>query len=111
MKLTKRRVRKRGFDIWLPGLSRGQEIAGICEARRTAACPGNPNANPNNQRLNQIMRDSGGVPSKPLRKAEPVAPFASSVGRDYAAAISRVALIGSFSTLHNALRFSSRGLT
>ena len=53
-------------------------------------------------------RDSGGVPSKPLRKAEPAGPFC---GRDYAAAISRVALIGSFSTLHKALRFWSRGRT
>ena len=66
---------------------------------------------PVNQRLSQIMRDSGGVPSKPLRKAEPVAPFASFIGRDYAAAISRVALIGSFSTLQSALKFASRGLT
>jgi hypothetical protein len=48
-------------------------------------------------------------PSKPIRQAEPVAPFASIIGRDYAAAISRVALIGSFRTLHRADRFTSRG--
>jgi hypothetical protein len=58
-----------------------------------------------------VRRDSGGVLSKPLRKAEPVAPLASFVGKDYAAAIPRVALIGSFSTLQSALKFISRGLT
>ena len=45
------------------------------------------------------------------RNAEPVASFASFIGRDYAAAISRVALIGSFSTLQSALKFASRGRT
>jgi hypothetical protein len=60
------------------------------------------------QRLIQIMRDGGGVPRKPLRKAEPIAPFGSFIGRDYAAAIFRVALIGSLNTLQSALKF---GLT
>ena len=60
-----------------------------------------------NQRLDQIMRNSGGAPS---RKAE-IAPALSSTGKDYAAAISRVALIGSLSTLQSALKFASRGLT
>jgi hypothetical protein len=44
------------------------------------------------------------------RRAE-IAPALSSTGGDYAAAISRVALIGSLSTLQSALRFASRGLT
>ena len=57
------------------------------------------------------MRDIGGVPCKPLGKAEPDASFASFIGRDYAAAISRVALIDNFSTLQSALKFASRGLT
>ena len=58
-----------------------------------------------------IMRGTDGLPSKPPRKAELVALFASIIGRDYATAISRVALIGSFSTLQSALKFASRGLT
>jgi hypothetical protein len=52
-----------------------------------------------------------GVSNKPLRKAERVASFARFIGRVYAAAISRVALIGSFNTLQSALKFASRGRT
>ena len=48
---------------------------------------------------------------KPPRKAEPVALFGVLSAEIYAAAISRVALIGSFSTLQSALKFASRGLT
>ena len=48
------------------------------------------------------------------RRAFPVErlrPPALKFSRDYAAAISRVALTGSFSTLQRALKFASRGLT
>jgi hypothetical protein len=56
---------------------------------------------PANQRLNQTS--DGRAPSR--------SPRLRSTGRAYAAAISRVALTGSFSTLHSADRLASRGLT
>jgi hypothetical protein len=59
------------------------------------------------QRPEQIMRDSGGR-SEYIRLNGPSASF---IDRNYTAAISRVALMGSFSTLHSADRFASRGLT
>ena len=52
------------------------------------------------------LRDGGRRSTRGLRSPAPC-----STGRDYAAAISRVALIGSFSTLQSALKFASRGLT
>jgi hypothetical protein len=55
----------------------------------------------------RLLGTAAGVPT---RGAE-TAPALSSTDRNYAAAISRVALIGSFSTLHSANRFASRGLT
>ena len=64
-----------------------------------------------NQRLSQITKDSGGAPSKRSERPSrsPVDELCRQ--RDYAAAISRVVLTGSFNTLQSALRLASRGRT
>jgi hypothetical protein len=73
------------------GIKYEATVAGMCAACRTGTC----------------QASSGSARpgcSKPSRSAA-----IPSIGRDYAAAIALVALIGSFSTLHNALRLASRG--
>ena len=67
---------------------------GIGNSRAKVACRGNRSG---------LSVPGGFSGERPSRRAGP-APFTA-----YPAAISRVALIGNFKTLHNALKLASRG--